>query len=340
MPEHVAIICGMLEPRDPVTKPTIELAHALSSDGYRVSLLAPGYVEAEVGEGVQLLTSQSASRIVFMGILKYRCWVAKTLSELDPDRTISMRSRLAADIIIPMRGLLQARVANSLRQADGLAARLLKRLSCLLPSMVLSRRFERRALMSESLRSVVALSPSIRDSVDMAGLRPDVKVIEAHLPLEIRQANPTEADATRAKLARAWGLASDAYWITLPFSRESRHGLEPMLRAFKPFVDQASDAVLLLAGPTRYTHLAWIAELGLRDRVRFVGSTERLDDLLACSDLVVCPTDYDPVGWDVRPALASGKPTITTTASDLAGVVEQRGGTFLPSPPGPQALLD
>lgn len=113
-----------------------------------------------------------------------------------------------------------------------------------------------------------------------------------------------------------------------------------MLRAFKPLIEQGIDAAMLLAGPTRYTHLAWIGQLGLRDRVRLVGKTARIEELMAASDLIACPTKYDPVGWSVLPALTADKPVITTTACGLADAVEQRGGTVLNGPPEPIPLLE
>ena len=94
-----------------------------------------------------------------------------------------------------------------------------------------------------------------------------------------------------------------------------------------------------MAGPTRYTHLAWLAQLGLRDHVRFVGRTARLAELAAAADLVVQPTERDPAGWGIRPALQTATPIITTTACDLSGVVRQRGGTVLNSPVAPAQLL-
>ena len=128
--------------------------------------------------------------------------------------------------------------------------------------------------------------------------------------------------------------------MVFAFNRSGLHGLEPLLRAFKPFAEQQPQSVLLLAGPTRYTHLAWIAELGLRDRVRFVGKTDRLDLLMPSIDLAVYPTYYDPVGWGVREAIRLGRPVITTTSSDLADAVQEAGGTVIPSPAQPQDLLE
>lgn len=339
MPRHVAIICHQLDTADPVAQPSLELAADLIHEGYRVSLLTPGPVDVDVDERIEVLTFDAGARLRWLWILRFRRWVAKTLAGLGADRTISLTSVVPADILVPMHGLIQAEMNDSLQRAEGTYARLVKRLSWLLPSNWLSRLVEQRALSNEKLRAVVALSPQVEASLSRAKVNPGAAIELAHLPITPMHVDEAESCKNRQKLARALGLDPDAYWVTFPFTRSGLEGLEPLLRAFKPCVEQGVDAVLLLAGPTRYTHLAWIAELGLRDRVRFVGWTARPDVLLPCGDLIVYPVDYDPVGWGVRAALASGKPIITTTASDLAEMVQTRGGTALSSPTQPQALL-
>ena len=340
MPQHVAIIAGRLDARDPATQPIADLAGNLAQTGRRVSVLAPGFVDLQIDPAVEIHAHEYVTRLRWLGIVRYRRWVARKLARLNADRTLSTSSTISADIVIPMRGLLQARIDSETQHATGLVQRLLKCLAAMRPVWFLSRRYEKQALTSQTLQAVIALSPKIQSSFRSAGLQPAVAIQEAHLPLPLLQVDPARVRATRVKLARAWGLEPGSYWITYPFAQDGRQGLEPLLRAFKPFVEQGADAVLLLAGPSRYTHLAWIAELGLRDRVRFVGSTARLDQLMPCSDLVVDPTRYDPVGWGVRAPLASGRPIITTMASGLMDAVEQHGGTVLPSPPEPKALLD
>ncbi|MBX2851772.1 MAG: glycosyltransferase family 4 protein [Phycisphaeraceae bacterium] len=339
MPRHVAIICDGLDAADPVTQPSIELAADLVRDGYRVSLLTAGPIDVDVDEGVDVFTFEAGARLRWLGILRFRRWVARTLAGLGADRTVSLNSTMTADLLVPMRGLLQARIEHRLLQAESAYQRLIKRLTCLLPGVWLPRSFEKQALSHESLKAVVALSPRVAASLRSANVRPGAAIQSAHLPIMPTRVDTAGVRTSRDKLARALGLDPEAYWVTFPFTWSGAHGLEPLIRALKPFVDQGSDAVLLLAGPTRYTHFAWIAELGLRERVRFVGKTARLDVLLPCSDLAVYPADYDPVGWGVLAALGSGRPIITTAASGLADAVEARGGTVLPSPAQPQALL-
>lgn len=314
-PQHLAVICGKLDPQDPSGVVGVSLANDLVERGHRVTLLSSAAIEHSLDKRVELLTPESGSHWPWIGLLLYRRWVAKTLLDIQPVHTLSLVSTVPAQIIVPVLGLSQ-------------------------PSIALSRRHEKQALSSATLKSAIALSQLIEADLQASTLQQGATIVRAHLPIPEQKIDASSASTLRNKFARAWGLSPDAYWITLPFRTAGLSGLEPMLRAFKPLIDQGVDAVLLLAGPTRYTHLAWIGQLGLRDRVRFVGKTARIEELVSASDLVACPTSDDPVGWAVLPALASGKPIVTTNACGLADAVQQRGGSVLACPPEPVSLLE
>jgi glycosyltransferase involved in cell wall biosynthesis len=336
---HVAIIAGTLEARDPVTRSILDLANELARNGHTVSLLVFDTVEAELEPGVRLITRQSKTRVLSIGLLRGRRWVMKKLAELNADHTISLHCNFPAEIVVPMRGLLQRRIHSSLQNANGFVDRMVGRLAFLLPSNLMSRWFEKKTLANDGLRSIIALSPRVAASLRQTNTPSTAKVYEVCLPIELASGDAGEAGAIRGKMARALGIEPEAYWVAFAFMRSGLHGLEPLLRAFKPFAEREPASVLFLAGPARYTHLAWIAELGLRDRVRFIGETARLDQLMPCIDLAVYPTNYDPVGWGVREPLRLGRPVVTTTLCDLADAVESSGGTVIPSPPQPQDLL-
>lgn len=340
-PLHLAVIGGKLDGEDPVGKLAVVLANELVERGYRVTLLSPAAVEYELNDRVTLLAPYSEARRMWVGLLRYRRWVVKTLADIQPDHTVSLLTTVPAEVIVPATGLLAARIKAARHEPAPIHERLTRNLvSLLAPSVALSRRYERQAFSGETIKAVIALSDPIETEVQASPLREGATVMRAQVPIIDSAIKPSQASGHRKKLARALGLNPDAYWVTLPFRNAGLGGLEPMVRAFKPLIEQGTDAYLLLAGPTRYTHLAWIGQLGLRERVRFVGMTARMETLIAASDLVACPTSDDPVGWTVRPALSTGKPIITTTACDLAESVRQQGGTVLPAPADPQALLE
>ena len=76
------------------------------------------------------------------------------------------------------------------------------------------------------------------------------------------------------------------------------------------------DADLAAAGGG--TRAAWwqdrIAHDGLASRVRWLGFTDRIFDLLAAADLLISPVRYEPYGLNVQEAVCRGIPALVSTA--------------------------
>lgn len=84
---------------------------------------------------------------------------------------------------------------------------------------------------------------------------------------------------------------------------------------------RAKDGILWLAGegPERNRLEALTDELGLRDRVRFLGWQTAPECVIAAADLFVCPSRHEPFGNVIAEAFAAGKPVIATRSD---GAVE------------------
>src|SRR5439155_23287117 len=86
--------------------------------------------------------------------------------------------------------------------------------------------------------------------------------------------------------------------------------------------DSAWDADLVMAGGGRAADdvAASVGREGLGDRVRLVGFTDRVFDLLAAADVLVSPVRYEPYGLNVQEAICRGVPSLV---SAVAGVAEE-----------------
>src|SRR5439155_10281658 len=107
--------------------------------------------------------------------------------------------------------------------------------------------------------------------------------------------------------------------------------------------DSAWDADLVMAGGGRAADdvAASVGREGLGDRVRLVGFTDRVFDLLAAADLLVSPVRYEPYGLNVQEAVCRGVPAVV---SRVAGVAEQYtpdlADAVLADPDDPGELAD
>jgi len=339
-PRHLAIICGVLDASEPVGEQALALANERIERGDRVSLLALSNNEADLDPRINVIAAGSTPKRIWIEMIPYLRWLSRTLDDIQPDHTISMLGTVPATTMVPVTGLLRARRRAGRDLCDGIIETCAQRLGTLLPSPLVMGWLEQRAIASDRVKTFVALTPLIKQSLEQDE-RTHSQVIEsADIALATQPINQEHAERMRTQLSRALGIAPESYWIALPFDDARLDGFETMIRAFAPLIKQGIDATLLLAGPTRYTQFAWIGELGLRDHVRLIGRTPRREQLFAACDLVVNPTGYDPLGHAIRQAIAAGKPFISTTCSGAANSAREDFDTVLPAPVTPETLLD
>jgi glycosyltransferase involved in cell wall biosynthesis len=107
---------------------------------------------------------------------------------------------------------------------------------------------------------------------------------------------------------------------------DERKGFDTLWRAWSALcADPAWDADLLVAGGGAAASQwdARVAAAGLSRRVRLLGFTDCVFNLLAAADLLVSPVRYESYGLNVQEAICRG---VSALVSARAGVVEQ----FLP----------
>jgi glycosyltransferase involved in cell wall biosynthesis len=107
---------------------------------------------------------------------------------------------------------------------------------------------------------------------------------------------------------------------------DSRKNLDTVLHAL------AAAPELHLAVAGRHEHTRWeqlASEVGVRDRVHFVGFRRDMPQLMRATDLLVFPSRYEPFGLVILEALASGLPVITTRSAGGAEVVSPESGIVL-----------
>ncbi|MEM9345682.1 MAG: glycosyltransferase family 4 protein [Planctomycetota bacterium] len=338
-PKHLAVICDKLDAREIVGAQAILLAHRLLERGHRVTIVARSAADPDIDPRVEQRIAGVGSRFTFIGQRRYVRWLKRALDESQYDHTVSLVSTLPAEIMAPMRGTFRGYREAMLKLQFGPLGRLKYVLAGFTPTALANAYFEKQALGDPSLSVIISLSPLIERQLQSFVTQLRVRIEPARCELPSQSSTEDAVAQLRGKLARAWGLTSEEAWIVLPFTNPQLCGFEPMLRAMKPLVEQGVDAVLLLVGQARYTHLAWIDTLGLRDRVRFVGKTAYRLEFLAASDLIVSPSSFDPSGWGVLDGLAAKTPIITTDACGLGEVVLKQGGTVIGSPADPSELL-
>jgi len=133
---------------------------------------------------------------------------------------------------------------------------------------------------------------------------------------------PPTADERRSSRTR-WQIRDEE--VVLGFigalGYDARKGMDTLLEAARLLGPGSRPWVLLAAGGGRLDYWRNRAALaGVADRVRFLGHTKEVPDLLAATDVLVSPTRNEAYGLGIHEALCCGVPAIV---SATAGVAER-----------------
>ena len=98
-----------------------------------------------------------------------------------------------------------------------------------------------------------------------------------------------------------------------------------LLRAFADVNERIADVDLLLAGdgPLRLELERLVAELGITNRVRFLGVRHDVPDLLKAADLFVLSSVSEAASITLLEAMASGKPVVVTNVGGNPEIVRE-----------------
>jgi glycosyltransferase involved in cell wall biosynthesis len=180
---------------------------------------------------------------------------------------------------------------------------------------------ERRSF--RQARFVVAVSDRVRNDLFKLGVSAQrIKVIYNGVDL----AEFVPGDENRATL----GLPKDVVLaIFVGDIKNTRKNLDTVLQALVR-CDGVHLAVLAdIAGSDA---AARAAQLGIADRVHFLGERQDVAAIMRSADMMVFPSRYEPFGMVVLEAMASGLAVITSRAAGVSEIIEPGSGILLDDP--------
>lgn len=153
---------------------------------------------------------------------------------------------------------------------------------------------------------------------------------------------PGRAVASRSRDdVRAEIGVTDHFVIISTGRLAEQKGLEYLIRAIPLVVDTLPITVLLAGDGELHSDLKrLVSDLGLDERVRFLGFRSDIGDLLAASDVVVLPSLWEGLSISLLEAMAAGKPTITTSIGSNIEVTNNGEVACLVPPQDPVALAN
>lgn len=138
-------------------------------------------------------------------------------------------------------------------------------------------------------------------------------------------------------------IAPDMRVILTTGRLATQKGLEYLIEAVRLLKNSdAPPFVVLIAGegPLRAALERQAQQLGVSDRVKFLGFWKAVGDLLAIADIVALPSLWEGLSIALLEAMAAGKPIITTAiGSNLEATDNGRAAKLVP-PKDPNALAN
>lgn len=105
------------------------------------------------------------------------------------------------------------------------------------------------------------------------------------------------------------------------------------LRSVLHALQGVSQVVLLVVGNSKDSPFPELArQLGLSERVLFVGFRRDVADLMRASDIFIFPSRYEPFGLVILEAMASGLPVIITQDSGASELIDDSAGIKIEDP--------
>jgi len=199
------------------------------------------------------------------------------------------------------------------------------------------------AIAGHLARRTIAISHHVADTLTEAGVVPQARVRVIHYGIDPAPWQETLARHHEAR--RRFGLDGADVAVGVASRLIAHKGHAELLRAMAIAAGQASPLRLLVAGhgPLRADLERLARDLGISERVRFLGFIDDVAAFMAACDIVAFPTQPalgEGFGLAALEAMAAGRPVVATRVASLPEVVAD-GETGLLVPPGdPPALAE
>jgi N-acetyl-alpha-D-glucosaminyl L-malate synthase BshA len=103
-----------------------------------------------------------------------------------------------------------------------------------------------------------------------------------------------------------------------------------VVRAFRKIVDHVDARLIFVGeGPERMASVRVVKQLGLEDRVRYLGNCEDIENLLPCADLIFQPSEHESFGLVALEAMACRVPVLATDSGGVREVITHGVDGFL-----------
>jgi UDP-glucose:(heptosyl)LPS alpha-1,3-glucosyltransferase len=290
---------------------TVDLALALAGRGHRVSLGARTF--ADLPSGVERVDLNGGGTIRNGQYQLFLDAMDAHAASRQYDIVHAMLPVRRCDVYHPHAGIAMEAV-----ERGGALTRFRNRLNRRRRAFAA---VERRLLEGERAPVVLCLSEVIKRTVQRYYSLPADRLAMLFNAVDLGRFDPAGQVEVGEALRRRHKIPEEAPLAAMIAQDFERKGLEQTLRAVS--MRNGEGIRLIVAGrddPAVYIRLA--KQLGIGERVYFVGPVSDPRAIYAAADMLVLPTRHDPCSLVVLEALAMGLPVITTRCNGASEIME------------------
>ncbi|PQV65378.1 Glycosyltransferase involved in cell wall bisynthesis [Abditibacterium utsteinense] len=187
---------------------------------------------------------------------------------------------------------------------------------------------------------LIAVSGGVANFLCEQGVPPQ-KIERLYCGLDLRDVAAVDSVSPQEAKA-ALGLPSDALTVGMAASLIGRKGHRFLLDAIQTLVKRGLDVHAVFAGEgDQETALrAQVANLGLENRVHFLGFRRDVHRVISAMDVFTLPSEKEGLSIAVMEAMAIGRPVVATLIPGMNEVVKDGENGFLVPPCDALALAD
>jgi glycosyltransferase involved in cell wall biosynthesis len=162
------------------------------------------------------------------------------------------------------------------------------------------------------------------------------KTITVHNGIELRPRNSVE----RVEKRRELGLPLDKKIVCTVGRLMPVKGLGHLLRAAQRLVAVRDDVVFAIVGdgPLKGELLRMVRELGIEQRVFFLGFRRDVREVLSSADAFVLTSLHEGIPMSLLEAMSIGLPAVATRVGGIPEVIEDGSSGFLVTPGDEEAI--
>lgn len=183
---------------------------------------------------------------------------------------------------------------------------------------------------------IIAVSEAVKTNLASQGLEKNVQVV--YNGVDIERFSPMDIGETRSKTG--FQQSGPVFGV---FGRlSSEKGQQLAIEAFARDFSDHQNAILLIVGDGKNEQMLKnrASELDVSDRVKFVGFTRDISNLIAACDAVIVPSLKEGFGLTAVNAMAMCRPVIASRVGGLSEVVVGGETGLLVEPGNIESLAD